>query len=262
MAVLSFITRGNINSPAVLFLHGFAGCADDWAECMDDLSSDFFCIAADLPGHGSTGILSAEMFEMPRTAELALALLDELAIEKAHLAAYSMGGRIGLYLLVHYPDRFSTAVLESCSPGLSSESERGERRRSDGDLADEILSGDLKTFFESWYAQPLFDLRDRNPELYNQLVSKRSENTAEGLALSLRRAGQGSQPDLRPDLPNIPHQLLFVAGARDRKYSALARTTAGLCPHGDISIIEDCGHCIHAERPREYRNLLHKFLKG
>ena len=38
-------------------------------------------------------------------------LMDHLAIERADLMGYSMGGLISAYLLVHHPTRFSSVVL-------------------------------------------------------------------------------------------------------------------------------------------------------
>src|SRR4029078_12908218 len=40
---------------AVVLLHGFSGCADDWRDAAETLAgSGFRAIAVDLPGHGAT----------------------------------------------------------------------------------------------------------------------------------------------------------------------------------------------------------------
>lgn len=54
--------------PAVLFLHGFMGSADDWRPLMQALSATHHCVAVDLPGHGQTRLTGqsfASAFQQP-----------------------------------------------------------------------------------------------------------------------------------------------------------------------------------------------------
>eukprot|EP00976_Prorocentrum_cordatum_P082206 1184720-Prorocentrum_minimum.AAC.6 len=48
-------SRWGEEKPALLFLHGFLGAAEDWVPAMAALSrAGFRCVALDLPGHGGT----------------------------------------------------------------------------------------------------------------------------------------------------------------------------------------------------------------
>jgi pimeloyl-ACP methyl ester carboxylesterase len=40
--------------PTLIFVHGFACSLDDWDAQVNGLSSQFRCVAFDLPGHGSS----------------------------------------------------------------------------------------------------------------------------------------------------------------------------------------------------------------
>ena len=54
--------------PAILFLHGFMGSADDWRPLMQALSATHHCVAVDLPGHGQTRLTGqsfASAFQQP-----------------------------------------------------------------------------------------------------------------------------------------------------------------------------------------------------
>ena len=95
------------------------GNSHEFDEAIQLLSDKFYCLTVDLPGHGKTQVLGGdEYYKMANTAHALINLLDELKIIKCFLVGYSMGGRLALYLTLHFPQRFPKVVLESASPGL------------------------------------------------------------------------------------------------------------------------------------------------
>ena len=67
-----------------------------------------------------------------------------------------MGGRIALAYTIKYPERVTSLILESASPGLKTEQERIERREADELLAKKINSEGIPSFVEFWENIPLF----------------------------------------------------------------------------------------------------------
>lgn len=115
---------GNSNKPLIVFLHGFMGNIHEFDEAISLLYDEFYYLTIDLPGHGKTQVLgSDECYTMANTAQALINLLDQLKISQCFLVGYSMGGRLALYLTLHFPERFPQVVLESASPGLQTESE-------------------------------------------------------------------------------------------------------------------------------------------
>lgn len=109
---IHYVARGS--GPPVLLVHGFAVTADfNWGPSglLDSLAGRYRVIAPDLRGHGAS--------EKPRDpgsygvefVEDLLALLDHLAIPRAHVAGYSMGSAIALHLAVRHPDRVASLML-------------------------------------------------------------------------------------------------------------------------------------------------------
>lgn len=49
--------------PAVLFLHGFMGSADDWIPLMRALATTHHCVAVDLPGHGKSRLTGWPLYD-------------------------------------------------------------------------------------------------------------------------------------------------------------------------------------------------------
>jgi pimeloyl-ACP methyl ester carboxylesterase len=58
MTVRLNVESAGCGEPDLVFVHGLAGCLDDWRAQLDALSGRFRCVALDLPGHGGSDIPS------------------------------------------------------------------------------------------------------------------------------------------------------------------------------------------------------------
>lgn len=97
----------------VLFLHGNLSSATWWEETLLALPAGFRGIAPDLRGFGEADPEAKvdATRGMGDFADDAIALLDRLKIERAHLVGNSLGGVIVYHLLALHPKRWHTAAL-------------------------------------------------------------------------------------------------------------------------------------------------------
>ena len=256
---LFFRLSGPEDRPVVLFLHGFLGSGQEWEEIISHLAERFRCLTVDLPGHGRSASLDRRRsWSMENTAKGAIALLEKLGIHKCFLAGYSMGGRLALYLALHYPRYFAKVILESASPGLKTEPERRERIARDEQLARRLEAGDFREFLHGWYRQPLFQTLVQHPR-FEEIFQNRLQNDPRGLAKSLRDMGTGAQPSLWEQLPGNKIPLLLVVGEKDAKFRALAGEMAEHCRAIRIETIAGCGHNVHFENAGAFAEALIKF---
>ncbi|PSB29328.1 2-succinyl-6-hydroxy-2,4-cyclohexadiene-1-carboxylate synthase [Stenomitos frigidus] len=252
------VFQGDRALPVVLFLHGFLGSSADFDAAIAHLSEQFCCLAVDLPGHGETVVDGEEeLYTMPKTANAIVAWLDELQVSRCFLVGYSMGGRLALYLALHFPQRFPKVVLESASPGLPTATERAARLRHDHALADR-LEADFPAFLVHWYSQPLFYSLRHQPT-FLQVQERRSRNRPSELAKSLRRLSTGLQPSLWDLLPQTPPTLLLV-GEDDRKFCAINQAMADGCATIQLEMISGCGHVIHLEKTAAFIKAVQAFF--
>ena len=97
----------------VLFLHGNTSSATWWEEAMLALPEGFRGIAPDQRGFGEAE--PARKIDAIRglgdLADDAIALMDALAIARAHVIGHSLGGSVIWRLLTDMPTRFITATL-------------------------------------------------------------------------------------------------------------------------------------------------------
>ena len=261
MIKLNYSTYGpRSQQPVILFLHGFMGSRRDWHRIASGLSERCFCLVPDLPGHGGSAGGLDQSWDMDNTARSLIALLDSLQIRESYLAGYSMGGRLGLYLALHYPHYFPKTVLESASPGLRTEAERAARTAHDKRLAERLLREDLPTFLQEWYRQPLFQSLQTHPG-FSDMLARRLDNDPAALAKSLREAGSGVQPSQWERLETHKMPLLLVIGEKDVKFHGIAEEMQQLNPRVEMAVIADCGHNVHFENPQAFTEQLIYFFR-
>jgi 2-succinyl-6-hydroxy-2,4-cyclohexadiene-1-carboxylate synthase len=253
------VTSGK-GSP-LLALHGFTGSSTTWEAYLPVWASLYRVIAPDLLGHGDTDApADAGRYQMGAAAADMAALIDQFAETPVHLLGYSMGGRLALYIALHYPERVRSLILESASPGLMYESERAARRTNDEALATKLESDGLQRFIESWERMPVF--ASQTDEVRMELRSLRMKHSAEGLANSLRGMGTGMQPALWDDLSRLNMPVLLINGALDTKYDLMAARMAVSIPDVQRLVVPDAGHTAHFEQPARFQAGVLDFLRS
>ncbi len=260
---LHYTVTGPEDAPPLLFLHGFMGSAEDWEPVVRDLRDEFRCIRFDLPGHGRS---AAARGNMAQACETIVRQLAATWTRRFGVIGYSMGGRIALYLALHYRDRVGGLLLESASPGLLDASERFKRAAADAELAKRLEAighaggNGFEAFLKDWYAQPLWATLRRRPELLESTMARRRRNDPAALAQTLRTLGVGEQPSLWDELPRCPAPVRCVVGSEDVKYRALAGEMRAWAPHISVVQVSGCGHNVHLEAPGEYVRCVRDFF--
>ncbi|MEG5059796.1 2-succinyl-6-hydroxy-2,4-cyclohexadiene-1-carboxylate synthase [Microcoleus sp. A2-C5] len=254
-----YTLTGKNNQPIILLLHGFTGNNQDFSSVISLLSKKYCCLAVDLPGHGQTRVSGDEScYNMSNTAQALIDLLDDLEIDKCLLLGYSMGGRLALYMTLHFPERFEKVVLESASPGLKSEKERSHRRQADSQTAQKLENSNIKDFILNWYDRPLFKSLKKSPK-FDQLIESRLANNPLELAKSLRNLGTGNQASLWEKLTQNQIPILLLVGEDDRKFQSINAEIASLCPAASLNIIPNAGHNIHFENIDKFVEVVRQF---
>lgn len=247
---------------SVVLLHGFTGSAASWGSTvLDGLSR---CaggvLPIDLPGHGSDrGRSDPEAFTLTAVLER----IDASAPPRYDLIGYSLGGRLALHHALRAGDRVRRLVLESASPGLATEADRADRRRSDAALALRIEEHGVEAFVEEWEALPLFHTQRRLPdEVKRRHREGRLANDPHSLGAALRGLGTGSLPSVWDRLGEVEAEVLLLAGEFDDKFSDIARRMREGLPRAHVEVVRGAGHAIHLERPDAWLDRVCDFLGG
>ncbi|MEX1218300.1 MAG: alpha/beta fold hydrolase [Acidimicrobiales bacterium] len=225
------------DAPVVL-LHGFTQTSQCWGPLAVRLAENRPVIAIDLPGHGGSGTLRADLVQ---TASL---VADQ--IEPAMVLGYSLGGRVALHLALSRPDVVQQLVLIGATGGIDNEEERFARRTADNALASRIESIGVSAFLDEWLSQPLFSSLTE----IQACRAARKTNTSAGLSASLRLCGVGTQTPLWERLNELQMPVLILAGEYDQKFIALGqRLASGIGLNAEFRVIKRSGHSAHLENP-------------
>jgi pimeloyl-ACP methyl ester carboxylesterase len=108
-----FVRRwGREGAPSVLYWHGGGGGSDEWPRIAPALEEAGYAVhAPEAPGYGKSPPLEAERYMASSVADVAAALIDELAIAPVIWIGFSWGASIGAHVTVQAPERVRALVL-------------------------------------------------------------------------------------------------------------------------------------------------------
>ncbi|WP_156151421.1 2-succinyl-6-hydroxy-2,4-cyclohexadiene-1-carboxylate synthase [Domibacillus indicus] len=253
---MTFFFRLKGEGEPVLLLHGFTGSSRTW-KGMEKLLP-FQLVMPDLAGHGQTARPSSSL-------EQEAAWLKEEMKKKGfasfHVAGYSMGGRLALALALLFPEAVISLTLESASPGLESEPERKARRASDEQLAQKLEREGIVSFVEFWGNIPMFASQKELPQQVRETIRlERLDQSAAGLASSLRHMGTGRQLSYWDRLSELKMPVLLLTGTKDQKFTDIARRMSQSIPLCEWRQFNEAGHAIHVEQREKFGTIVKTFL--
>ena len=104
------------NGVPLLLIMGFTANATAWELAIPGLAKDHRVIAFDNRGSGRSDQPEGP-YSMAQLADDAVALLDHLQVDSAHVYGVSMGGMIAQHVYLRHPDRVLSLTLGCTTPG-------------------------------------------------------------------------------------------------------------------------------------------------
>ncbi|MFD1205170.1 MULTISPECIES: 2-succinyl-6-hydroxy-2,4-cyclohexadiene-1-carboxylate synthase [Sporosarcina] len=253
---------GKEDQPSIVFLHGFTGSTATWNEVRSKIAHQYRTIAIDLIGHGKTSVPDdPSRYTMEQIVEDLHCIFKQIDLDKFSLIGYSMGGRVALSYAIAHSESLNSLLLESASPGLKSEEQRAERRKADAKLSEKIIKEGIHSFVDLWENIPLFHSQKRlSSETKKQIRNERLQQREKGLANSLLGYGTGSQQSNWQYLHTLHLPVLLITGQLDEKFVTIAREMKKEAPLFQHTIVEDAGHAIHVEKPKQFVTIVEEFL--
>jgi 2-succinyl-6-hydroxy-2,4-cyclohexadiene-1-carboxylate synthase len=192
------------------------------------------------------------------------ATFDAQASTPNVLLGYSMGARAALLHATRFPSAWDALILISPNPGIEDEAERAKRRALDAELADQIERDGLQAFLDYWKETPMIRSQKQiRAEWLAAMQQNRLKHTASGLANSLRYFGQGSVPNLWPELDKLTMPICLITGQQDIKYTEISQRILPTlrCPKSAHTIVDDASHMPHLEQAEASADVVKRFLK-
>ncbi|MFA7229119.1 MAG: alpha/beta hydrolase, partial [Melioribacteraceae bacterium] len=265
---ISFVDAGK-GEKTIVLIHGLASNAGFWRYAIPELSKNYRVIAVDLPGYGKSQ-KDAYPYSMSFYADQIKRLADELKLEKFILVGHSMGGQIGITFSLKYPERLDKLVL--ASPAGVEEFEQGE-----GDWLRSVMTknGVKKTPEDAIrrnLAMNFYSWDDRWEWMVEERVRMIKAKDFDEFCYTVVRSVSAmlDQPTF-DKIKNISVPTLIVYGKYDglipNPYlnpghtSDVFRWGASQIPNVKLYEIDNCGHMLQIEHPREFSNAVLDFIK-
>lgn len=233
----------------LLALHGFLGRASDWAS-VARLFPDATLEAIDLwallaqPGVDDWATVSAAI-----DGRLAAGRRGGEDVP-SFVLAYSFGARLALSSarLASPASQVLGTCFVSCHPGWpdGDGASREARRASDEAWAQRLLTSPEDDIWREWDGQSVFR-GSPAPLRAAGLPASR-----ESLARALRMCSLAGQPDRRARLCEWAHPVLWVTGARDSKFVAIADDLRASRLPIEFETCEEAGHRVPWDNPSAF----------
>jgi 2-succinyl-6-hydroxy-2,4-cyclohexadiene-1-carboxylate synthase len=249
------------DGPPLLLLHGFTGRGAAWGLHLAHFRRQAMTIQVDLLGHGrSDAPADPRRHAVEQQAADLAEILRRVAGGTADVIGYSFGARVALAMAIDEPASIRRLVLVSPSAGIADPDERAARRAADEALAADIERDGIPAFVERWESLALFTTLATMPAARRRsLHALRLRNRADGLAGSLRGAGQGAMTPLHDRLGTVSAASLVVVGELDPVRSRAESVAAGI-PDARLAVVPGAGHAPHIEAPARFRAIVLPFI--
>lgn len=241
-----FEDTGGSGAP-VVFLHAGSGSSRLWKHQLSAFAAaGYRAIAYDRRGHGQTTVTDEAASS---AADELLALLDHLAIERAHLVGTAAGGIASFDFALSYPGRTRSVVVANSHGGVQDEDYLALQRRLRPPPFD-ALPGELRELGPSY--------RAANPagvEAWKTLEHESLRGGAMPKVVTRNRITFAA-------LATIAAPLLLLTGDADLYIPPpVLRLFADRLPNARTAVIPACGHSAYWEQPERFNEIVLDFLR-
>jgi pimeloyl-ACP methyl ester carboxylesterase len=247
----------------ILFVHEFAGDHRSWEPQVRHFSRTNHCITYSARGYPPSDVpTDPGKYSQQRAVADAIAVLDALEIDQAHVVGLSMGGFTALHLVLRHPDRFRSAVVAGA--GYGAQPERQEAFRAEcyatADAFETEGAAEVAKRYSVGPARVQF--QNKNPRGWAEFAQALGEHSSLGSALTMRGV-QASRPSLyalTDELKAIETPVLIMVGDEDEGCLEPDLMLKRTIPTSGLEILPQTGHTANLEEPDVFNAAVDRFL--
>jgi pimeloyl-ACP methyl ester carboxylesterase len=247
----------------ILFIHEFAGDHRSWEPQLRAFSRRYRCIVYAARGYPPSDVPEdPAAYSQDLAVADAIAVLNHLEIERAHVVGLSMGAFCALHVGLQHPERVRSLVVAGCGYGAHPDVQETFRSESEA-IAAAFEAEGAAAFAPRYLEGPArVQFQNKDPRGWHELVRLLSEHSDAGSALTMRGV-QRERPslyDLQEELSNLDRPTLLIVGDEDEGCLGanlmLKRTIAASA----LAVLPRTGHTSNLEEPELFNGLIGTFL--
>jgi len=246
----------------LMFLHEFGGDARTWEGQVRYFSRRYRCIVTAARGYPPSDVPDDEnAYGWERNIADAVAVLDHLGIDKAHVVGLSMGAYIGLMLAMRHSERVSALVAASGGSGAHPPTRdafieetlwASERTLKEGGVpADEMARGPNR-----------IQLKYKDSRGWAEFRDHLAEHPGKGSGYTLKRV-QALRPglhDFEAELAAVETPTLLMVGDEDEGCLDINLWLKRTMPMAGLSVVPKSGHLLNLENPAGFNDVSAEFF--
>ena len=245
--------------PALIFLHGYTGSTQDWANQIRTLSPQYQVIAVDHRGHGKSSAPSREEdYSVKILANDIFGLVDKLGIKKCCLGGHSLGGFTALQFAIEHQDMLAALVLVDTSSGQFGRDPNSAQLRQKLDKLARTEGMEAAFEYDATNNPMRVERFQKYPEQREITRRKMLQTSVDGY-IYLSRAISKWEP-LTERLSEIRVPTLIFRGDEDLPFEEPSRIMKEGIDNSELVTISGAGHNPHEEAPDAFNEALLKFL--
>ena len=247
----------------IVFVHEFAADHRSWEMQMRHFGQRYRCITYGARGYPPSDVPEKpESYSQNRATDDILAVMDHLAIDKAHVVGLSMGGFASLHFGFRHPARARSLVVAGVGYGAEKH-ETAKFKAEVGIVARSLLEEGMAAFAEKYaYGPTRVQFENKDPRGFAQFKKELGEHSALGSA-NTQLGCQGERPslyDLVDRMRAMTVPTLVLTGDEDWPCLAPSMLMKREIPSAALAVMPNCGHTINLEDPDQFNRIVGDFI--
>ena len=247
----------------VLFIHEFAGDHRSWEPQMRSFSRRYRAVTFAARGYPPSDVPEdVTAYSQDLAVGDAVAVLDHLGIDRAHVVGLSMGGFTSLHLGLRHPERARSAV--AAGVGYGAHPDVRDSFRAEAEAIAAAYESEGSAAFASRYAvgPARVQFQNKDPRGWEEFARRLADHSSLGSANTMRGV-QRERPslyDLRDDLAAMTVPMLLIVGDEDEGCLDANLMLKRTIPSAGLAVLPRTGHTSNLEEGELFGRLVLDFL--
>jgi pimeloyl-ACP methyl ester carboxylesterase len=247
----------------IVFVHEFAGDHRSWEPQLRHFARRYRCIAFNARGYPPSDVPSdGGQYSQDHARDDIRAVLDGLAITKAHVVGLSMGGFATLHFGLQYPERALSLVIAGCGYGAQPGKRMQFEQEVEATAATIAKQGMAKAAAAYALGPTRVQFQNKDPRGWAEFAAQLAEHSSTGSSLTMLgvQRRRPSLYDLVDRMQRLTVPTLIVTGDEDEPCLEPGLLMKRSIATSGLVVIPNSGHTINLEEPDLFNRICDGFF--
>jgi len=246
----------------IIFLHEFPADYTNWEPQMRYFSRSHRCITYSARGYTPSDVPDGDVYSYTHFYGDALAVLDHLKIDRAHLVGLSMGASSSLQIGLNAPQRALSMTLAGIGSGSEIENLDIWRKqcRANAEQFETLGSAEVAKVTREAPSRIPFLVKD--PRGHADFYAALARHDAKGSANTMR-GFQGGRPSIfamTDAIKKVATAALIICGDEDDPCIGASLFLKKHLPAAGLAMFPKSGHVLNLEEPALFNETVERFV--